>query len=327
MHPHAHPMHRRAPTHPTRGSSLRVPSFAFMRAASSRTMPPPLSWRDVKKLVRKLDADIRPAEQVLALETIASLCRSDTSKCADFLAAGAVPSLVYLLGPGHPADVQMQAAMVLSLLATEQAGGAFIIAASGAIPPLVQLLGPGSTSDLQKYAASALFVLAANNIPGVAAIPSLVQLLGGPASTAGVQQFAAQALVCLALMAADNKEAIAAAGAIPPLVHLLGLRSTGATAVVLVATQRAASIALRALGGGNAENRAAMDALIKPLMAVQRIWRWASRALLLTAFLCWWLQLGPYPGCLGCALILAGILCWWLLGPTWIGPVNGLPVD
>jgi hypothetical protein len=75
-------------------------------------MPP--SWREYKKLVRKLDADARPAEQALALDKIAYLC-VNKKRGPDFLAAGAVPSLIYLLGPGHPADVQMRAAAALAI--------------------------------------------------------------------------------------------------------------------------------------------------------------------------------------------------------------------
>jgi hypothetical protein len=238
----------------TRGPSLRAPS---VRSHASHSMPP-LSRRELKKLVRQLGADARPSQQRHALETIASLCINPTGDGihdtrAAVATAGAIVPLIQLLGAGYPADVQGRAAWALTGLARYDAA---IVAAAGAIPPLVQLLGAGSSADVQEGAADALWNLALNNdnkvsIAAAGAIPKLVQLLGS-CSSAGVQEIAAEALWLLA-MNADNAVIISAAGAIPPLVQLLGAGSSAGV-------QQMAAGALEVLADSSDDIRAAIDA-------------------------------------------------------------------
>ncbi|KAG1667241.1 hypothetical protein FOA52_009806 [Chlamydomonas sp. UWO 241] len=137
-------------------------------------------------------------------------------------ASGGIPPLVQLMGPGSSPLVQEHVALALARLSQNAANQAIIVAA-GAIPPLVQLLGPGSSALVQQYAATALgrLALAADNqatIASAGAIPPLVQLTG-PGSTTLVQQSAALALAALAANNADNRRAIAAAGASAELLQ------------------------------------------------------------------------------------------------------------
>ncbi|KAG1654800.1 hypothetical protein FOA52_007879 [Chlamydomonas sp. UWO 241] len=77
-------------------------------------------------------------------------------------------------------------------------------------------------------------------------------LLLGPGASAGVKKLAAGALARLAINA-DNQATIAAAGAIPPLVQLLGARSPSdvqkhAAAVLVILAQKADKVAMVAAG-------------------------------------------------------------------------------
>ncbi|KAG1664939.1 hypothetical protein FOA52_004461 [Chlamydomonas sp. UWO 241] len=74
---------------------------------------------------------------------------------AAIVAAGAIPELVKLLGPGSLGDLQKRAAGALWTLAFYAANAA-TIAAAGAIPALLQLLRPGSTTEVQEMVAGAL---------------------------------------------------------------------------------------------------------------------------------------------------------------------------
>ena len=120
--------------------------------------------------MRKLGAEARPSQQAKALSTIAQLSWGlNPDILAALAAAGAIPALVRLLGPGSPAEVQSNAARVLVKLA-EDADSMVTIAAAGAIPPLVQLLRPGSSAEVQEMAAGALRVLSNSNAENRAAI-------------------------------------------------------------------------------------------------------------------------------------------------------------
>ena len=120
---------------------------------------------------------------------------------AAIIGAGAIPSLVALLGDGTESKAGGKAAAVLHDLAQDAEGRADIIAA-GAIPPLVALLSGGPESIAAHWAAGTLSWLAykseASRNPMVVAgaIPLLVALLrGGPESGAA----AAAAVVLSAL--------------------------------------------------------------------------------------------------------------------------------
>ncbi|KAG1667229.1 hypothetical protein FOA52_009794 [Chlamydomonas sp. UWO 241] len=77
-------------------------------------------------------------------------------------AAGAIPPLVQLLGPGSSALAQEIAAGALMSLALN-ADDKVTIVAAGAIPPLVQLAGSRSRALRRENAAALLAVLAASN--------------------------------------------------------------------------------------------------------------------------------------------------------------------
>jgi hypothetical protein len=86
---------------------------------------------------------------------------------------------------------------------------------------LVHELQPGIPPDMQAYAAERLAQSDAAQAAAAGAFPALVALLGpGTGSSPNVQDFAAIALQNLAA-SAEHDDAIAAAGAIPPLVLLL----------------------------------------------------------------------------------------------------------
>ncbi|KAG1675573.1 hypothetical protein FOA52_014161 [Chlamydomonas sp. UWO 241] len=92
---------------------------------------PPLARRDVRNLVRKLDASACPSQQNEALTTITELsnCPGDLNSLAAIAAAGAIPPLVQLLVARSSTDVQWNAAAALGNLATKNRDA---IAAAGA---------------------------------------------------------------------------------------------------------------------------------------------------------------------------------------------------
>jgi hypothetical protein len=184
---------------------------------------PPLARRDVRNLVRKLGANARPSQQRQALDLIVGLSfDGDSDSLVAIAAAGAIPQLVQLLGPGSTHDLQQGAAAALTNLGYQNDVNKAAIASAGAIPPLVQLRS-GSPADVQEAAVRALVSLSyhddnAVTIAASGAIPSLVQLLTG--SPAGVQEMAAGLLGELARNNAEKGVVIANAGAIPPLIQL-----------------------------------------------------------------------------------------------------------
>jgi hypothetical protein len=149
------------------------------------TMPPrELARRDVRNLVRRLGAEARPSQQSLALEALMQQLASGQPDIAAMIAAaGGVPPLVQMLGPGFHGEVQRMAASALISLG-QTADTAVTIVAAGAPLLLVQMLGPGASVGMQRNASAALGVLAeghADNMVAVVAagaIPLLVQLLG-----------------------------------------------------------------------------------------------------------------------------------------------------
>ncbi|KAG1676770.1 hypothetical protein FOA52_005059 [Chlamydomonas sp. UWO 241] len=77
------------------------------RASPSHAMTAPLPRRDVKNLVRMLSVESRPGQQKQALETISEMCYDrDPDFLSAIAAAGAIPAVVKLLGPGSSAEVQ-----------------------------------------------------------------------------------------------------------------------------------------------------------------------------------------------------------------------------
>jgi HEAT repeat protein len=116
--------------------------------------------------------------------------------------AGAIPSLVHLLGLHSSRYVQTTAAQALRDLACGHDFNQTTIAAAGAIPPLVKLLGhhySAANANVRLAAADALGSLARGHaqnqatITGSGAIPRLMKLLGQQTS-AEVQEAATSVL-------------------------------------------------------------------------------------------------------------------------------------
>jgi vacuolar protein 8 len=161
--------------------------------------------------------------QLSALQLVSFLSYSYASAMA---AAGAIPLLVHLMGPGSSFDTrQCAAGALLNFARIDDLAGS--VAAAGAIPHLVQLLEQGSTSDqrAQESATRVLSLLAqtddstATTIGASGAIPQIVRLLG-PRSTLDVQFAAAKALWVMAGKA-DVAVVISAAGAMAALMRLV----------------------------------------------------------------------------------------------------------
>jgi hypothetical protein len=102
------PMQRHAHMHTCFPCAARLTAacpLLHMHAATSPHAMPPLARRDVRNLVRKLGASARPSQQVEAAKMIMGLA-DDEAAIAAIASAGAIPSLVQLLGPGSSAEVR-----------------------------------------------------------------------------------------------------------------------------------------------------------------------------------------------------------------------------
>ncbi|KAG1664764.1 hypothetical protein FOA52_013616 [Chlamydomonas sp. UWO 241] len=175
-----------------------------------------------------------------AVQALACLAVGHAENKAAIFAAGAIPKLVQLLGHSS-AGAQRAAIDFLKYMADGTAQSKTAMAT--AIPPLLELLGH-SSSEVQTAAVQVLSAVAANDTRAAAAIVAagaLVPLLKGPQSPPHVQQEASAALDSLAAGHAQNQAYIAAAGAIPFLVQLLGPDTP-------LEVQRAAELGLCLLG-------------------------------------------------------------------------------
>lgn len=169
--------------------------------------------------------------------------------------------LVALLGTGGE-GAQKRAAHVMSKLAKHNAGSPVIMVNAGAISPLVTLLSIGNL-EVKHEAASALSNLSLHSPSTQLAIATaLVGLIG--VGSAEAQEHVAKLLLTLATDA-ENRAAIAKAGAIPQLVvQLRGAGNSSAKA------QKLAAAVLSHLSGASENN---VDAIatagaIKPLVAL-----------------------------------------------------------
>jgi vacuolar protein 8 len=212
-------------------------------------------------LVRLLRPDLSGGVHSRATSALGALAWNPHNK-GTIAAAGAIPLLVRLLGPGSSADTQSNSSLLIGRLAEDDETAINTITAAGAIPALAQLLGPSSTDAVHVHAAGALKQLAQNYENAVAiasagAIPPLVQLLG-LGNAADVQERAAGVICDLAAAGHGSglgwdglspgvalANAIVAAGAIPPLVQLLGVNTNAAAALASIAmyAEHAAGVA------------------------------------------------------------------------------------
>jgi hypothetical protein len=200
----------------------------IMRACGHRVTLERGPRRDLKNVVRQLEADSRPSQKRQAMGTIETLCfDGGLQGLAAIAAAGAIPQLVRLLGTGSTAEVQQSAAGALLKLA-EVAEHAAIITAAGAVPPLVQLLGPGSNPTVQQNAAGTLGALAASAetaaaIAAAGAIPPLLEMLDSGSTTTDGLTNTIGALRQLASKNIAVAATIASAGAFPAVIAASGV--------------------------------------------------------------------------------------------------------
>ena len=134
-------------------------------------------------------------------------------------AEGSLPPLVALL-ESESDRAKECAAAALQALSHECTENQLALSRVGAIPPLVMLLGSEST-ETQLFAQGALLNISGPNQDNRSSVVKpLVQLL--QVRNASAQMKAAESLARLANSSAENRTVIAQAGAIPPLVQLLG---------------------------------------------------------------------------------------------------------
>ncbi|KAG1676156.1 hypothetical protein FOA52_004997 [Chlamydomonas sp. UWO 241] len=222
---------------------------------------------EVEGLVHGLQTGMPPGVQQAAAIALKKLAHISTLRCAEnrtaIAAAGAIPLLVLLLGQQSSEGAQGAAAEALTNLACDAANKVAIVAA-GAIPPLILMLGLNSSEVAQVAALGALSRLAAGdaeNLPTTAsAAVEILKLLRD--SSDPVQVAAAKAtLKGRNSSHPENQAIIVAAGAIPPLVQLLGQHNSERMHI-------AAMGVLRKLGSHDAKNQAIIVAAgaIPPLV-------------------------------------------------------------
>ena len=173
--------------------------------------------------------------------------------------AGAIPRLVTQLRTmASPAGARAQelAAAVLARLSGDSDKNVSAIAAAGGVRSLVPLLA-SSSAAAQAHAAACLSDLCRTSLRNKNAILAengiqmLVTLLSNPLSHPNTKAEAAGALLALSSGQPENQKAIADAGAIKPLVALLGEDDNYA--------RRKAAGALAAIGYCNTANQDAVD--------------------------------------------------------------------
>ena len=132
---------------------------------------------------------------------------------------GGLPPLVRILSEGSE-QAQEWAAAALQALTRECAENQVSLYRVGAVPRLVALLACGIEETAGNAQGGLLNVATPSADNRGAVVRALVQLL--EARNAAAQMKAAETLAILASRSAANRSAIAVAGAIPPLVRLLG---------------------------------------------------------------------------------------------------------
>ena len=173
--------------------------------------------------------------------------------------AGAIPRLVTQLRTmASPAGARSQelAAAVLARLSGDSDKNVSAIATAGGVRSLVPLLA-SSSAAAQAHAAACLSDLCRTSLRNKNAILAengiqmLVTLLSNPLSHSNTKAEAAGALLALSSGQPENQKAIADAGAIKPLVALLGDDDNYA--------RRKAAGAIAAIGYRNTANQDAVD--------------------------------------------------------------------
>jgi hypothetical protein len=197
-----------APSGSMRVSQGRITACPLcVHAATPRTMPP-LSRRNLKKLVQRLGGACEQDERKLALVTAAELCRDPASQAA-IVAAGVMTSLRWY--PCWVLALQMTCSWLRQARWCTSLWTRTTRSTAGAIPQLVQLLGPGCSAVVWQNAAGALAAMNADNAVAIAAAggPSS----GAPAGSWHSRRRAKECCICTVVSCPDNA-VIAAAGAL-----------------------------------------------------------------------------------------------------------------
>jgi hypothetical protein len=202
--------------------------------------------------------------------------------------AGAAPALAALLHPGAPPALQAAAAGTLAALLPACPPEDAAATARDAAPLLLRMLGEDATAEAAAWAVGALAAAGAEpraTVGGADFVPPLVRLLHGCAGGVG-RQAAARAVRALCDGASERaKRALAAAGAVPPLVGALaqdpgegrtdaGRRAAAAALCALSLRCEANRGAVAAAGGVRA-----LAALLRPAAASEATRQEAARAL------------------------------------------------
>lgn len=157
-----------------------------------------------------------PMSQKFAAAAIARLAKGNQLNQTTIADAGAIPSLVQLLGGERGEPAQEEAAGALFELADDADNRISITKAKG-IEPVVQLLG-ASNPKARRHAEGALVRLSIESANRVIIINKLVGMLRQTSNAA--QEQAAAALANLASDSAENRNSIVDAGGIVPLITL-----------------------------------------------------------------------------------------------------------
>ncbi|KAG1654698.1 hypothetical protein FOA52_003923 [Chlamydomonas sp. UWO 241] len=78
---------------------------------------PPLTRRELRKLVRKLGVVTRPREQQAMLVVVQLINDGNEDNIAAIVEAGVIPAVVQLMGPGSPVASQEASIAALAFLA------------------------------------------------------------------------------------------------------------------------------------------------------------------------------------------------------------------
>jgi hypothetical protein len=202
--------------------------------------------------------------QAVAASALGHIADRNQTRAKAVAAAGGAVSLVRLLSSG---DTKVQAAAAGALSQVASANCTTAIVAAGGVPALVRLVGGIDTWMQAKAAAQAAWALCAiawRGTPNPTAaiieadgVGQLVKQLSDPEgrSTAYYlatgNSYAAKAAACaLTMIAIDNSSAVIQAGAVQPLVDLVGSDNTD------VVDQAALALKLIAKRGGSAGKQA-----------------------------------------------------------------------
>eukprot|EP00898_Chlorokybus_atmophyticus_P008370 jgi/Chlat1/8534/Chrsp82S07937 len=209
---------------------VRAADVLGILARSSTTLSREITMAEaIAPLVALLQTGTPTCQQYAALALSKLACTSENVQV--MRSAGAIGPLVTLLHTSHAPVVKRAAMRAIAQLIRHDACAAVASVAAGAVVPLVALLCDENL-DCQDLAAGVFDDLACQlevadgwvAVVCAEAIPALVAMLS--ASTPTCQQRAAEALASMAHASTENRLAIGRAGAVRPLVALLGISST-----------------------------------------------------------------------------------------------------